>query len=180
MQVPMPNHNLSDDGISKRGVSRVGRQEATASRLVTTATEQMSVSMKSLSRILSLAFAATLAASALACGVCIEDKIAATYDHAVVMRAVASHQMLVFGEIEGAADMKAATDAIARTAPQVRGVDRKSVRISMSPAAFSFALAAGTQAPDAAVAELQKRLRIEGVKLSVLRVMRGDAKTAGN
>jgi hypothetical protein len=179
MQMPMPNHNLSDDEISKRGVPRVDRQESAASRPVTTATE-LSVSMKSLSRIVTLALAAALSASALACGVCIEDKIAATYDHAVVLRAVARHQVMVFGEIEGAADMKAATDAIVRTAPQVRGIDRKSVRISVSPAAFSFALAPATQAPDAAVAELQKRLRIEGVKLSVLRVMRGDAKTARN
>jgi hypothetical protein len=136
--------------------------------------------MKNIARIVSVGLAAALSSSALACGVCIEDKIAATYDHAVVMRAAARHQLLVFGEIEGAADMKATTDTILRTAPQVSGVDRKSVRISVSPAAFSFALAPQTQPPAAAVAELQKRLRIEGVKLSVLRVMRGKAKTVEN
>jgi hypothetical protein len=136
--------------------------------------------MKNIARIAALTFAATLSASALACGVCIEDKVAATYDHAVVTRAAARHQLLVFGEVQGAVDMKAATDTIVRAAPQVQGVDRKSVRTSVSPPAFSFALAPATLAPDAAVAELQKRLRIEGVKLSVLRVIRSDAKTAGN
>jgi hypothetical protein len=132
--------------------------------------------MKNLARLVSLMLPATLSAAALACGVCIEDKIAATYDHAVVMRAAAKHQVLVFGEIVGAVDVQAATSRIARAAPQVPGIDRASVRTSVSPPAFSFALDRAAQAPDAAIAELQKRVR--GAKLSVLRVMLADAKTA--
>ena len=70
----------------------------------------------------------------------IDDKVAATYDHAVVTRAVARHQLMVFGEIAGAVDMKVATSRIARAAPEVPGIDRRSVRTSLAPAAFSFAL----------------------------------------
>jgi hypothetical protein len=136
--------------------------------------------MNNIARLVSLTLSAGLSASALACGVCIEDKIAATYDHAVVMRAVARHQLLVFGEITGAADMKAATGRITRAALLVRGVDRQSIRVSVSPPAFSFALDPAAQAAESAVADLQKRLRTDGLTLSVLRVMRSDAKTVRN
>ena len=119
----------------------------------------------------SLAIGAILAASSLACGVCIEDKVAATYDHSIVMGAIAKHHVVVFGEIEGAVDMQAAAAKIAAAAPRVRGVDHGTIRTSVSPAAFSFALDPAAQAPAAALAEMQKRLRIPGVKLSILRVV---------
>jgi len=136
--------------------------------------------MNSIAKLICLTLTATFSAAAIACGVCIEDKVAATYDHAVVMRAAAKHQLLVFGEIEGAVDVKATTDKITRAAPHVRGIDRSSIRTSVSPAAFSFALDPASRPADAAVAELQKKLRADGVKLTVLRVMRSDARTSRN
>jgi hypothetical protein len=132
--------------------------------------------MNNLARLAYLVLAVTLSAATFACGICIEDKIAATYDHAVVMRAAARHHVLVFGEIVGTAAMQGATKKIARAAPQVQGIDRASVRTSVSPPAFSFALDPAVQAPDAAVAELQKSVPV--AKLKVLRVMPADAKTA--
>jgi hypothetical protein len=125
------------------------------------------------------ALSAIWSASALACGVCIEDKVAATYDHAVVMRAAATHKLMVFGEISGPVDMKEAMSKITRTAPKVRGIDRRSVRTSLSPSAFSFALDATKCAPDAAVAELQKRLQIPGATLVLLQVMSSGTTPAG-
>ena len=136
--------------------------------------------MNIMARFVCAALTAMLSAAALACGVCIDDKVAATYDHAVVTRAVASHQLMVFGEIAGAVDMKVATSRIARAAPQVPGIDRRSVRTSLAPAAFSFALDPAARAPDAAVAELQKRLHVPGATLVVLRVMSGDTKPSRN
>jgi hypothetical protein len=44
--------------------------------------------MKALLRIAALAAACAGCGAALACGTCAEDKIAATYDHATVQRAV--------------------------------------------------------------------------------------------
>ena len=136
--------------------------------------------MHILARFICAAFTAMSSAVVLACGVCIDDKVAATYDHAVVTRAVARHQLMVFGEIAGAVDMKVATSRIARAAPEVPGIDRRSVRTSLAPAAFSFALDPAARAPDAAVAELQKRLHVPGATLVVLRVMSGDAKPSRN
>ena len=136
--------------------------------------------MNILARFICAALTAMSSAAVLACGVCIDDKVAATYDHAVVTRDVARHQLMVFGEIAGAVDMKVATSRIARAAPEVPGIDRRSVRTSLAPAAFSFALDPAAQAPDAAVAELQKRLHVPGATLVVLRVMGGDAKPSRN
>jgi chloramphenicol 3-O-phosphotransferase len=119
-------------------------------------------------------------AAAHACGVCIDDKVASTYDHAIVTRAVARHELMVFGEITGAVDMKVATSRIARAAPQVSGIDRRSVRTSLAPAAFSFALDPAARTPAAAVAELQKRLQVPGATLVVLRIMGGNEKRNRN
>ena len=136
--------------------------------------------MNILARFICAAFIAMSSAAVLACGVCIDDKVAATYDHAVVTSAVARHQLMVFGEIAGAVDMKVATSRIARAAPEVPGIDRRSVRTSLAPAAFSFALDPAARAPDAAVAELQSRLHVPGATLVVLRVMSGDTKPSRN
>jgi chloramphenicol 3-O-phosphotransferase len=69
---------------------------------------------------------------------------------------------------------------IPAAAKRVQGIDRGTVRTSASPSAFSFALDPAAQSPESAVAELQKRLRTQGVRLSVLRVMGGEAKAARN
>lgn len=123
---------------------------------------------------------ATFPVASLACGVCIEDKVAATYDHAVVMRAGARGHLVVFGEIDGAVDIETVTAGIPAAARGVTGIDRGTVRTSASPPAFSFALDPAAQAPASAVAILQKRLRAQGVRLSVLRVMSSDTKAARN
>jgi len=136
--------------------------------------------MNMLARLICAAFTVMSCAAAQACGVCIDDKVASTYDHAIVTRAVAKHELMVFGEITGPVDMKVATSRIARAAPQVFGIDRRSVRTSLAPAAFSFALDPAARTPDAAVAELQKRLRVPGATLVVLRVMGGPAKLTRN
>lgn len=136
--------------------------------------------MRYLIGLLALTLTAMLPGSSLACGVCVEDKVAATYDHAVVTRAGAVHHLVVFGEIDGAVNIKAVTASIPAAAKRVQGIDRGTVRTSAFPPAFSFALDPAAQAPDAAVAELQKRLRTRGVKLSVLRVMSSDTKAARN
>ena len=117
---------------------------------------------------------ALFSASSPACGICIEDKIAATYDHAVVTRAGAQGHLVVFGEISGASDMNAVAEKIGPAAARVRGIDRGTVRTSVAPAAFSFALDPAAQTPESAVADLQRRLRTQGATLSVLRVLSGN------
>lgn len=136
--------------------------------------------MKTLVGLVALVLSATFPVVGVACGVCVEDKVAATYDHAVVMRAGALRHLVVFGEIDGAVDVKAVLAAIPAAAKRVQGIDRGTVRTSASPSAFSFSLDPAAQSPDSAVAELQKRLRTQGVRLSVLRVMSSETKAARN
>jgi hypothetical protein len=71
-----------------------------------------------------------------ACGTCAEDKIAATYDHAVVQAAARAGKVVVFCEVRG----PFAPAKLAAAARRVRGVDPGSIRVSQEPSALSFAL----------------------------------------
>jgi hypothetical protein len=68
-----------------------------------------------------------LAGEAAACGYCVEDKVAATYDHAVVTRALARGHHVAFFHVDGAPVTRRALEEAAAAAP---GIDKGSVRIS--------------------------------------------------
>ena len=76
---------------------------------------------------------------AMACGVCLEDKVAATYDHALVERALAQHRVVVFAEPRKSLDDRA-LKAVAAKAARAPGVDATTVKTSASPASVSFVL----------------------------------------
>jgi hypothetical protein len=82
--------------------------------------------------------AALLAATtaAMACGYCVEDKIAATYDHAVVTQAFARKHHVVFLHVDGVPPSRAALERAAYAAP---GVDPGSVRVAADSLTVSFA-----------------------------------------
>ncbi len=106
-------------------------------------------------RLLVVAFvSALLPALAQACGVCAEDKMAATYDHAVVERALAQQRIVVFCEVRGSA----AAAQVRAAAVRVRGVDPRSVRTSSDPAALSFAIDPRQLDARTAVRQLQMRM----------------------
>lgn len=105
-------------------------------------------------------------ASSQACGACVEDKVAATYDHQVVQRAAARGDAVVFCEVAGAVDKQ----RLRQTAQRVRGVKADSVRTSAQPAALSFALDPSTQSPQAAVEAAQRGLPA-GTRLTIVRVL---------
>ena len=106
-----------------------------------------------------------------ACGACDEDKVAATYDHAIVTHAAARHRLVVFGAIDGAHDARAVGAKIVAAAQHVKGVARGSVHTSAEPAAFSFVLDPRVQTPEAAMAELERRLGGGDARLAVIRVL---------
>jgi hypothetical protein len=104
-------------------------------------------------------------APARACGVCDEDKVAATYDHAVVERAASLGRVVVFCEVRGPLDaprMRAA-------ARRVKGIDAASLRASADPAALSFVLDGTRQSPQGAVSALQA-LAPRGTRLAIVRL----------
>lgn len=111
-----------------------------------------------------------LATKASACGVCIEDTVAVTYDHAVVRQARARHHVVVFTAIAGNADSGTLVRNVKAAAVRAPGVARDSVRTATAPAALSFAVDPGIAAPETAIAAIERSA--SGVKLSVLRIVR--------
>jgi hypothetical protein len=109
--------------------------------------------------------------AALACGACIEDKVAATYDFAVVERAQSDHRVVVFAEIRGDQDAAKLERAAASAAKRTRGIDPASVRSAHAPLALSFALDGGI-VPEAALSKVAKAAKMPGLELEVVRVMR--------
>src|SRR5690349_22255011 len=107
------------------------------------------------------------AAPSFACGVCIEDKVAATYDYQIVMDATARNHVVVYGQVEGNTDMGKLVRELAAVASRTAGVDRGTVRTSTTPAAFSFSLDPAMQTPHAAIRSVLQRLRTTGVQLSI-------------
>ena len=117
------------------------------------------------------ALAATAPATGLACGACDEDKVAATYDHAVIDAAVARHRQVVFVAIDGPVDVQQIATRLTAAAAKVRGVRAGTLRTSLAPPAFSFALDT-TQTAHAAVAGFRKAVGDFGARLTVIRTMR--------
>lgn len=119
-----------------------------------------------------LALGAALAATvAQACGVCVEDKVAATYDHAVVMHATAGHRVVVFAALDGHVDGSRAAAAARAAAAKARGVDPASIRTAENPAAISFALDPRAQAAQPALNAVEKTAGVKGLHLTLLRVV---------
>src|SRR4249920_2435699 len=80
------------------------------------------------------------AAAALACGVCVEDRVAATYDHAVVVRSLERKHEVVFLAIEGEIVVSPRLSREIRSAIEsASGIDRGSARVSLPAASLSFA-----------------------------------------
>ena len=106
-----------------------------------------------------------------ACGVCVEDKIAAVYDHAAVHQALAAKRTVVFFHIDG----KLVTDertkrSIANMARTTPGVDAASVRVSCELASMALAFD-GRRTNLVKVQEsLEKRLSAQGLSLLAMQV----------
>lgn len=107
----------------------------------------------------------------IACGVCIDDKVAAVYDHAVVQQAMATGRVVVFCEVAGPSQPQALAPQARRAAQALRGVDRASVRSSDELPVLSFALDPARQSPAAALAGLRQRLAADGISITLLRVL---------
>ena len=117
------------------------------------------------------------ASASLACGYCIEDKIAAVYDHGVVTRAVAQKHQVAFFALEGAMpsgeNARRVLEAIANAA---FGVDKGSARVSVESASLSVAFDP-VRAPVVTLEHrLARGLATHGLSISVLRIMDSPAR----
>lgn len=100
-------------------------------------------STRAMALCITIAIALTIAlgsAPAMACGYCVEDRIAAVYDHALLQRTLANRHQIAFFAWEGPVTRGAAARlkvlALGEATP---GVDKGSVRVSMEPAAVAVA-----------------------------------------
>lgn len=115
---------------------------------------------------------AGIASTACACGYCIEDKVAAVYDHAVLTRATSQHHQVVFFSLEGkipaGEETRRTLEAIVES---VAGVDKGSARVSVESAALSAAFNP-QRAPFASMERsLSRKLAPRGLSVAILRVM---------
>ena len=119
-----------------------------------------------------LAAALVAPAAAQACGACLEDKVAATYDHAVVTGATQHGKLVVFAEPRSGADPAKVDRALRAAASHASGVESSSVRTSQSPAAISFVLDPRGHDPDKTLAALRRGAKVADLELVLLKVLR--------
>jgi len=124
----------------------------------------------------SLAAAALLlvlhAPAGLACGYCVEDKIASTYDHAVVTRALGQGHHVAFFHIDGpAVPDEAIRRFIEASAESTPGVDKGSVRASVETVTLALAFDPGRASVASVIRVLDKKLAARRLSLMPLRVM---------
>ncbi len=106
------------------------------------------------------------AGTALACGYCVEDRIAAVYDHALSQRTRQSKQQLAYFAWDGPlARDEAARQKMLALGEAVPGVSRGSVRVSMEPAAIAVAFDPRSSSGALIAAALQKKLGLLKVSL---------------
>lgn len=110
-----------------------------------------------------------------ACGHCIEDKVAATYDFGVLTRAARRGHVVVYTEIRGpAAGAGPALRAfVVHALASIPGVDPGTVRVSLDPPAASFACDSATPTPGKLIAAVAPRLAAKGLSLNVIQIDRG-------
>jgi hypothetical protein len=110
-----------------------------------------------------------------ACGYCVEDKIAATYDHAVVTRALQRGQHLAFFHVEGPEPRPEATRRALEDAASMPGVEKASVRISPDLLTLSLAYDPRRVSLAAIIERLDRRLSVRKLSVLPLRIMQRPA-----
>lgn len=104
-----------------------------------------------------------------ACGYCVEDRIAAVYDHALLQRAQASNHPVLFFAWDGPVTRdEASRQKITALAVALPGVDKDGVRVSVEPASLAVAFDPARRSAADMEAALQKALG--GLKISVVRL----------
>jgi hypothetical protein len=112
------------------------------------------------------------AQEALACGYCVEDKVAMVYDHSVIVRALNKRHEVVFLAIERSlAPNRGLQREIERSIESTPGVDRRSARVSLAGASLSFAYDPARAPLGSIMRSLDKNLGVKGIRTTLLRIM---------
>lgn len=128
------------------------------------------------------AFALTAAPSVIAraCGLCVEDKVAATFDPSVRERAARIGHVVVFTEVRGpaAGAPPALRDFIVHALAATPGVDSGTIRVSLEPPAAAFACDPSRHTPAALLAAVNPRLATRRLSLTVIKIDDGGRHAA--
>ncbi len=127
--------------------------------------------MRNRALLAAVSFAALLAGAgpSRACGVCVEDRVAAVYDHAVVEGAYQRGHAVAFLGIDGGQPLDAGRARAVRAAlAAVAGVERDSIRVSPESASCSAAYDPRLASPEALAARASRRLERLGLTLLAL------------
>ena len=112
------------------------------------------------------------AQGALACGYCVEDKVAMVYDHSVIVRALNKRHEVVFLAIEGSlAASPGLQGQLMRAIESTPGVDRRSARVSLAGASLSFAYDPARAPLGSILRSLDKNLGTKGIRTTLLRIV---------
>lgn len=122
-------------------------------------------------------------APALACGHCVEDKIAAVYDHSIITQALAHKRQVVFFAIEGSLPVNDATKkTIEAAVTPIEGIEKNSVKVSVELAALSFVFDPKRKSFSAIQKSLDKNMAEKKLTVLLMKVMDQPEKikTGGN
>ncbi|MBG9387044.1 hypothetical protein [Caenimonas aquaedulcis] len=124
--------------------------------------------MKRLHGVIAVAIVA-MANAAAACGYCVEDRIAAVYDHALTLRAAGGKLQIAYfawdGPVARSSEMRA---KIVSAVQGTGGVDGPSVRVSMEPAAIAVAFDPARVKREQLDASMRRRLSALKIDLTSL------------
>lgn len=117
-----------------------------------------------------LAGLALVASPAFGCGHCVEDKVAAVYDHAVITRASDLHHRMAFFALEGTLPPDGEVRRlIARALTSAKGVDSPSLRLSVDSASLSLSYDGKRISSAQIMATLNGKLAARGLSVALLK-----------
>ncbi len=109
-------------------------------------------------------------APATACGHCVEDKVAAVYDHGVESRARLKRHHVAYFAIDGPLVVNPAVKrSIEAILSSTDGVDKNSVHVSLELAALSFSFDPRRKSFASAQQAIEKKLAPSGLRLMELK-----------
>jgi hypothetical protein len=129
-------------------------------------TQQIVVPAKAGTQFCLLLCALAFASSVFACGYCVEDKIAAVYDHAALTQARAKKQTVVYFAIDGA--IRDAAPFLKTIIEQTQGVEKGSARVSVEAQALAVTFDPRRVALPTLQSAVEKALRPRGLGLLLL------------
>lgn len=110
-----------------------------------------------------------VASTAVACGYCVEDKVAAAYDHAVVAKARGQGHEVVYLSLEFTRAIDRDTAGkISKAIERVAFVDRGSVRVAADAGSVSLAFDAKRAPPDTMLDAVERAVAPLGARTALL------------